>query len=322
MTHLYICRDGQTVEGPFSAEKTHSLCRLGEVDPLTPVCVEGCTEWVPFQDFFKARPDLFSAGVDAAQEAECPELRPAVTPTISDLGESDERSLGQGVQKHRAKVVPLVTTSLLAGAFVAAGFYYFGIMRPAQKQLREIARIETASAKADETATDAPTARDELQAAANRVRDEDSALAQDHADTELRIAELKGSGFEREYMAAGERIGFLERKIKVYENRGKNADQIELTKLKTEKANAVRLRADGEQKYALRFAELDAERDILNIKERGFAEQEKAGEIRLKMLLKKKEILEGKAPRRQIFVDMDKIQSALNEELADRYKRR
>src|SRR5437867_12912974 len=67
MMRLFLCRDGQIVEGPIPADQVYRMSLRSEVDPLALVRPEGEEGWQSFRDFFLTRPDAFSAEVHNVQ---------------------------------------------------------------------------------------------------------------------------------------------------------------------------------------------------------------------------------------------------------------
>ncbi len=51
MKLLYICKDGQTVEGPLPADQVWRMARSGQIDPATLTALaDNPDQWIPLQD--------------------------------------------------------------------------------------------------------------------------------------------------------------------------------------------------------------------------------------------------------------------------------
>lgn len=51
VTLLYVCRDGQSTEGPFPADQVFRMVRSGQLDPAVMCCIAGGDVWKPFDSF-------------------------------------------------------------------------------------------------------------------------------------------------------------------------------------------------------------------------------------------------------------------------------
>ena len=63
---LYFCRDGGTVEGPFSAQLVRQMVFQKELSIVTPVCQEGTELWIPFSELPTFKLPELSGGAKVA----------------------------------------------------------------------------------------------------------------------------------------------------------------------------------------------------------------------------------------------------------------
>lgn len=50
MKQVYMCADGETVEGPLRAEAVYEMLAQGKVAKNVSVCIEGSENWLPFEE--------------------------------------------------------------------------------------------------------------------------------------------------------------------------------------------------------------------------------------------------------------------------------
>ena len=155
---LYLCRDGNNVEGPIPTERVSRMVDRKEVDPSVMACIAGTDAWIPFSRLT----ELNSSPLDppgpeiTANPAAIPKPSPQVTaPPFSGLSPSSLFRVGMVLAAVGAVILigtPIVANHAYEEKIAAQELVMAGILDEVARSARtmDVRRVERQTLRIEE----------------------------------------------------------------------------------------------------------------------------------------------------------------------------